>query len=44
MEIIEEAENLCPICLGPIEKDDDVIAVTNVQVHRQCYREEHRAG
>lgn len=44
MEILDDMEDLCPICLGPIEKDDDVIRLDGAEAHTQCYREEKLAG
>jgi len=40
MEIPEERKDICPVCLKPIEPEDDVIQVGERDVHAACHQEE----
>lgn len=40
MEQFEEAEDICPICMEPIEPEDEVTRIMEQPVHTSCYREQ----
>lgn len=40
MAILEERQDICPVCLQPIEPEDEVIQAGERDVHVPCYQEE----
>ena len=41
MDVPEERKDICPVCLQPIEPDDEVVQEGERDVHVLCHQEEN---